>query len=544
MTAGAAPPPVFGRAWRDDWRTTLGPAWPGLLALFVVCLFVGGATVPRSDADLPMHLALGEWIVGHHAVPFVEPFAWTRAGQPFFAYSWAMEVTYYWLLSTFGPNGLYALQGLTLALAAVAVGVLGAVARWNGWTTLLVAALHIVVGVGVVPTLRPQGVLIVIVPLVWALAMRVRDADRIAWPLAGLVACAAVAANSHLFFPLTAAPGVVLLAASPVNWRRVALFAGAILVGWMLSPYGFHWLQVYALNFEPHALYTSPSPVEEHTPGFSALFGGGGTGLLLVPLLVALPWIAGPRLTARERTVHGLLWAGGLLTFAGAIRGLLPWWLATMPLTALALGALAPPVTAVVITTQRTIVAAIFGAMALLGGGVIGDPWQQAGTVQSRRLPSSAASGIEPIAQWLDCHLARDASGRLLTTFNFGSYARWRLPRLSESIDGRTIFPDSAAAAEAYFLPVRRNLPLPPWRSADLAIVPLSYPVASVLDTASAWRRVATVADQNGPASIIGLWVNRDWWSRAGTTDLPAHSLTLFHRAPSAAACDWIGPVK
>jgi len=173
-----------------------------------------------------------------------------------------------------------------------------------------------------------------------------------------------------------------------------------------------------------------------------------------------------------------------------------------------------------------------------------GDPWQQAGTVQSRRLPSSAASGIEPIAQWLDCHLARDASGRLLTTFNFGSYARWRLPRLSESIDGRTIFPDSAAAAEAYFLPVRRTLPLPPWRSADLAIVPLSYPVASVLDTASAWRRVATVADQNGRASIIGLWVNREWWSRAGTTDLPSRSLTLFHRATSAGGCDWIGPVK
>ena len=43
------------------------------------------------------------------------------------------------LLSTFGPNGLYALQGLTLASAAVAVGILGAVARWSGWTTLLVA---------------------------------------------------------------------------------------------------------------------------------------------------------------------------------------------------------------------------------------------------------------------------------------------------------------------------------------------------------------------------------------------------------------------
>jgi hypothetical protein len=61
----------------------------------VICLFVGGVTVPLSDADLPMHLALGEWIVRHRGVPFTEPFAWTRAGEPFFAYSWGPEVLYY-----------------------------------------------------------------------------------------------------------------------------------------------------------------------------------------------------------------------------------------------------------------------------------------------------------------------------------------------------------------------------------------------------------------------------------------------------------------
>jgi hypothetical protein len=90
------------------------------------------------------------------------------------------------------------------------------------------------------------------------------------------------------------------------------------------------------------------------------------------------------------------------------------------------------------------------------------------------------------------------------------------------------------AAAETYFLPVRRSLPLPPWRSADLAIVPLGYPVAAVLDTASAWRRVGTTADRNGPAAIIGLWVNRDWWARAGRDALPDRPVALFHRAEPA----------
>jgi hypothetical protein len=81
-------------------------------------------------------------------------------------------------------------------------------------------------------------------------------------------------------------------------------------------------------------------------------------------------------------------------------------------------------------------------------------------------------------------------------------------------------------------------VPLPPWRSAEVAIVPVGYPVAGVLDTSSAWRRVATASDLNGPATIIGLWVNRDWWSRSSGEQLPTHSITLFHRAPGKPFCN------
>jgi len=66
----------------------------------VVVLF--GAVRPLGDPDLPMHLAVGEWIVRHRAVPFVEPFAWTAAGQPYFAYSWLPQATYFVVFSEFG----------------------------------------------------------------------------------------------------------------------------------------------------------------------------------------------------------------------------------------------------------------------------------------------------------------------------------------------------------------------------------------------------------------------------------------------------------
>ena len=129
-----------------------------------------------------------------------------------------------------------------------------------------------------------------------------------------------------------------------------------------------------------------------------------------------------------------------------------------------------------------------------------------------------------------------------MTTFNFGGYIPWRLPHLSESIDGRTIFPDSVAKAETYFPPNRAVIPLPPWRTADLAIAPVYFPVAAVLDTASGWRRVAITSQMEGKPAMIGLWVTDRWWREAGAGPLPKGVIPLYHRplaagAPARAMC-------
>ncbi|MEO6526824.1 MAG: hypothetical protein ABIP93_09390, partial [Gemmatimonadaceae bacterium] len=67
---------------------SFGAQWPLDLAVMALVVFCFGAVRPLADPDLPMHLAIGEWIVQHRAVPFVEPFAWTREGAAYFAYSW------------------------------------------------------------------------------------------------------------------------------------------------------------------------------------------------------------------------------------------------------------------------------------------------------------------------------------------------------------------------------------------------------------------------------------------------------------------------
>src|SRR5689334_15612587 len=85
--------------WGEAWRDALGPAWGWQIGFIAACIFAAAAMRPLADPDLPIHLATGEWIVRHRAVPFVEPWAWTRAGAPFYAYSWAIECVYYLLLT-------------------------------------------------------------------------------------------------------------------------------------------------------------------------------------------------------------------------------------------------------------------------------------------------------------------------------------------------------------------------------------------------------------------------------------------------------------
>jgi hypothetical protein len=151
------------------------------------------------------------------------------------------------------------------------------------------------------------------------------------------------------------------------------------------------------------------------------------------------------------------------------------------------------------------------------------------GSFADRTLPSIKAFSADPAANWLRAHLSERAEGRLLTTFSYGSYLRWRVPALSESIDSRNIFPDSAALPDVPSL--RARSATGPWRSAHVAVVPITFPVAPLLDADPAWRRVGTsVPSPWAPgAPRAGLWVKSDWFARnarAGAT-LPPTPLEL-----------------
>src|SRR5919107_301212 len=88
------------------------PRW---LPAALLVILAAGAMAPLADPALPMHLAVGRWIVEHRAVPTTEPFAWTRPGAPYYAYSWLMQTAMYLLMHAVGPLALRLLHGALLA---------------------------------------------------------------------------------------------------------------------------------------------------------------------------------------------------------------------------------------------------------------------------------------------------------------------------------------------------------------------------------------------------------------------------------------------
>jgi hypothetical protein len=75
-----------------------------------------GSETTVRDPDLWWHLKVGDWIVQHHAVPYVGIFSRTAGTRPWIAYSWGYEVLLSRVYAWSGLLGL-ALFGILLTMA-------------------------------------------------------------------------------------------------------------------------------------------------------------------------------------------------------------------------------------------------------------------------------------------------------------------------------------------------------------------------------------------------------------------------------------------
>ena len=158
---------------------------------------------------------------------------------------------------------------------------------------------------------------------------------------------------------------------------------------------------------------------------------------------------------------------GGLFLFGTAVRGIVIWLLAALPLLARAASAI--PLPQLDRTRRINMFATLLVPLGMVGGvsRQLGAIPQVTATRASRQLPVPAAAVVEPLVRFIECNLTYPMGTHAYTAFNYGSYLVWRLPSLSYSIDGRNIYPDSVAGAEAFQVANDGPMRLGPWRSAD-----------------------------------------------------------------------------
>jgi hypothetical protein len=403
------------------------------------------------------------------------------------------------------------------ALAALA---LARAAGLRPGQRIILAGFNLIVGAFFVAMLRPQSVLLITLPVIWSACLRL-STTRAGWPqLLTLLVASAVTANSHLFFPVTLAPTALFWVHRSPRRGVGAAAVGSIVAGWLASPYAFVWPRVFAHNFAPHILTRPPSAITELQPGFLvALQPPQGPMLLLVAAMLLLPWMLDrAALRRREWLLAAAYFSAGLIAFGYAVRLFVLWWVLTMLVVAWAVAHLtrdtddAPPRVSfrlLALSACLFVVATEFIRTR--------DLRAMEGSTIHRTLPTFGALPAAELAQWLETNTRSDARGKILTSFAFGSYLTWRLPLYSMSIDSRGLPPDSVAAAEAIVSAADRDVPVGPWQSADLAIVPVRFRVAAVLDTARGWTRVRTVPGESLPPDSAALWVRDTWWSRYRT---------------------------
>ncbi|MGF6313309.1 hypothetical protein ABIB82_007461 [Bradyrhizobium sp. i1.8.4] len=90
------------------------PAWFWLGAGVYALLLVNGNAL-LNDSDTHWHIAVGKWILDHNALPRVDTYSFTKAGEPWISTSWLAQVLYAGSFETGGWSGPIILAAACIA---------------------------------------------------------------------------------------------------------------------------------------------------------------------------------------------------------------------------------------------------------------------------------------------------------------------------------------------------------------------------------------------------------------------------------------------
>jgi hypothetical protein len=166
---------------------------PLLIAVLLLPAALGSSLTIFNDGDVSWHIATGEWILDHRAIPHVDPFSFTWAGKPWVPIEWLAEVIYGSAFRLAGYGGVAAL--VTAAVIALHSVIYFNAARYlRPWIAVGVIVLA---DVTLIPMLvaRPHVLTWPLLALWTWLMLRAREQDRAPPLVAGLLM--AVWANLH-----------------------------------------------------------------------------------------------------------------------------------------------------------------------------------------------------------------------------------------------------------------------------------------------------------------------------------------------------------
>src|SRR5438105_3415279 len=95
-------------AWTLSWPLALG------LVMFV-CLMNANGLPLLGDPDSHWHVTVGNWILEHRAVPYVDSYSFTFTGEPWIAKEWLSQVVLAGAYDIAGWGGVVALGAAAFA---------------------------------------------------------------------------------------------------------------------------------------------------------------------------------------------------------------------------------------------------------------------------------------------------------------------------------------------------------------------------------------------------------------------------------------------
>ena len=250
---------------------------PLLVAVLLIPAVLGSSQTIFNDGDVSWHIATGEWILDHRAIPHTDPFSFTWFGKPWVPIEWLAELLYASAYRLAGYGGVAAL--VTAALMALHAIVFASGSR-RGRPWVMLGAL-LLMDIVLIPMMlaRPHLLAWPLLALWTWLMMSAREADRAPPLVAALLM--AIWANLHGSFvfglAIAGAFGLEALVASPDKPRALRqwlLFGLACVIACFINGNGvegaLHPLRFTQLHMLPLIDEWKPSSITK-TPFFFAV---------------------------------------------------------------------------------------------------------------------------------------------------------------------------------------------------------------------------------------------------------------------------------